>query len=347
MIDPRDLEECSAAIRQGSHSFHAASLLLPGRVRAPSLALYAFCRQADDAVDGKGARRGAVDSLRRRLDRIYAGRPCNAAADRAFAQVVAASSLPRALPEALLDGFAWDAEGRRCETIADLRAYGARVAGSVGAMMTVLMGVRDADALARACDLGVAMQLTNVARDVGEDARAGRLYLPLEDLRRVGVDPDGFLADPQPSPGLSGVVWAVLSEADRLYARASAGIAVLPAGCRPGILAARYNYAAIGARVRAMGDGALTSRARTGRAAKVALVGLAAVEALRQSVMPCSAVLHAPPLPETAFLVAAASEPRRRTAWGDGRSGTVMSIMAELAARDRIRRKMAAEPATN
>lgn len=347
MIDPHDIEGCSAAIRQGSHSFHAASLLLPGRVRVPSLALYAFCRQADDAVDGTGARRDAVDLLRRRLDRIYDGRPDNEAADRAFAQVVEATSLPRALPEALLEGFAWDAAGRRYATLSELRAYGARVAGSVGAMMTVLMGVRDADALARACDLGVAMQLTNVARDVGEDAREGRLYLPIEDLRRGGVDADGFLADPRASPGLLLAIEAMLSEADRLYARASAGVAVLPAGCRAGILAARYNYAAIGARVREMGGSALTVRARTSRGAKVALAGLAAVEALRQSVMPCSAILHAPPLSETAFLVEAASEPRRKSAWGDGRSGTFISIMAELAARDRIRRKMAAEPATN
>lgn len=347
MIDPRDLAACSAAIRQGSHSFHAASRLLPGRVRDPALALYAFCRQADDAVDGAGARADAVADLRQRLDRVYAGRPRNAAADRAFAQVVETFALPRALPEALLEGFAWDAAGRRYATMAELRAYAARVAGSVGAMMTVLMGVRDADALARACDLGIAMQLTNVARDVGEDARAGRIYLPLDDLRRGGIDPDAFIIGPHSWPGVSDVVLGILAEADRLYARGSAGVAALPARCRAGILAARYNYAAIGTRVRTMGQTALVSRARTGSSAKAVLAGLAVVEALRQSVMPYSATLHAPPLPESAFLVDAVCAQRPATGWGGGRSGAVISILAELAARDRIRRETSATPATS
>ena len=94
--------------------------------------------------------------------------------------MVAEHKLPRAIPEALLEGFAWDAAHRRYETLSAVRAYGARVAGSVGAMMCLIMGATSRDALSRACDLGLAMQLTNIARDVGEDARAGRLYLPLD-----------------------------------------------------------------------------------------------------------------------------------------------------------------------
>ena len=99
------------------------------------------------------------------------------------------------MPDALFEGLQWDCEGRRYEDLEALHAYAARVAGAVGVMMALLMGVRDADALARACDLGVAMQLTNIARDVGEDARAGRLYLPLDWLREAGLDPAAFLAD--------------------------------------------------------------------------------------------------------------------------------------------------------
>ena len=105
--------------------------------------------------------------------------------------------MPRALPDALLEGLAWDAVGRRYETLSGVLAYSARVAAAVGAMMCVLMRVRDADALARACDLGLAMQLTNIARDVGEDARAGR-PLPAAGLAGAeGVDPEHFLADPR------------------------------------------------------------------------------------------------------------------------------------------------------
>jgi hypothetical protein len=203
MIAPADLDHCRASIRTGSYSFHAASRLLPGRVRDPALVLYAFCRLADDAVDETEAKAAAVLRLRDRLDLCYQGRPLNAPEDRAFAAMVAQYDMPQALPEALLEGFAWDAEGRRYDTLSGVLAYSARVASAVGAMMCVLMGVRDADRLARACDLGLAMQLTNIARDVGEDARAGRLYLPLDWLDAAGVDVAGFLADPRPTPAIT------------------------------------------------------------------------------------------------------------------------------------------------
>lgn len=171
MIDPQDMQFCRDAIRHGSLSFHAASKLLPQSVRDPALALYAFCRLADDEVDLKTEKAAAVLMLKERLELVYAGRPRNAAPDRAFAALVQGYEMPRALPEALLEGLAWDAMERRYDDISDLIAYSARVASAVGVMMSVLMGERNADATARACDLGVAMQLTNIARDVGEDAR--------------------------------------------------------------------------------------------------------------------------------------------------------------------------------
>jgi phytoene synthase len=338
VIAPDDLAACRAAIRQGSHSFHAASRLLPGRVRDPALALYAFCRLADDAVDNHHGGVRAVASLHDRLDRVYAGRPRNAPADRAFAAVVASHALPRTLPEALLEGFAWDAAGRRYRSRSDLLAYCGRVAGTVGAMMSVLMGVRDRDALARACDLGVAMQLTNIARDVGEDAAAGRLYLPLDWLEEAGIDPRAFLAAPQAGPALLAIVRRLLGDAADLYARGEAGAGALPADCRPGILAARHIYAAIGRRVVAAGDALLERRARTSGGEKLALAALAMARSVGYGVMPGSAVLHAPPLPEVAFLVEAAAVDRApETAWGDGRSGALIGIFAQLEAQDRGR----------
>ncbi len=122
--------------------------------------------------------------------------PCPTRPTARWPRVVRRSPCRAPCLDALLEGFAWDAAGRRYDTLDDLLDYAARVAGAVGAMMAVLMGVRDPALLARACDLGVAMQLTNIARDVGEDARAGRLYLPLAWLREAGIDPDAFLADP-------------------------------------------------------------------------------------------------------------------------------------------------------
>ena len=180
---PEDKTECRSMIRTGSRSFYTASLLLPTAYRDPAYALYAFCRLSDDAVDECDACLEAVALLRRRLDLVYAGTPMDSPVDRAFADTVERFAMPRALPEALLEGFEWDARERRYETISDVRAYGARVAGAVGAMMSVLMEARQPEVLARACDLGVAMQLSNIARDVGEDARNGRLYLPRQWMR--------------------------------------------------------------------------------------------------------------------------------------------------------------------
>ena len=194
MIAAADLSACAATLQTGSRSFAMASLFLPARVRAPATALYAFCRMRPTtpsiSVDDQAE---ALAALRARLDAIYAGSHSDApgdAVDRAFAAVVADFALPRALPEALLEGFAWDVEARRYDDLPSLIGYAMRVAGTVGVMMALLMGTRDPAMLSSACDLGCAMQLTNIARDVGEDARAGRLYLPLSWLRAEGIDPE-------------------------------------------------------------------------------------------------------------------------------------------------------------
>lgn len=330
MIAPADLAACKAAIRTGSLSFHAASKLLPARVRDPSLALYAFCRLADDAVDEGTDKAGAVLHLRDRLDLVYAGRPRNAAADRAFAAVVADFDMPRALPDALLEGLAWDAVGRQYDDLPGVLSYAARVAAAVGAMMCVLMRVRDGDALARACDLGLAMQLTNISRDVGEDARAGRLFLPRDWLRAAGIDPEAFLANPVPSPAIRAVTTRLLSEADRLYQRAEAGVAALPLACRPGIFAARHIYAGIGARVAAQGFDSISQRASTGKLRKVGWLGLAFARSAVTVALPQSSVLHARVVPEVAFLVQAA-----RSEATLARSDSLLSVLAQLEARDR------------
>ncbi len=331
MIAAADLAACRAAIRTGSLSFHAASRLLPARVRDPALALYAFCRLADDAVDEGDDKADAVLRLRDRLDRVYAGRPMNAAADRAFASVVEGFQMPRALPDALLEGMAWDAVGRRYDDLSGVLAYSARVAAAVGAMMCVLMRVRDADALARACDLGLAMQLTNIARDVGEDARAGRLYLPLEWLRAAGIDVAAWLAAPTATPALRAVIARLLAEASRLYTRSEAGVPALPFACRPGIYAARHIYAGIGGAVARAGHDSVSIRARTTSAQKLGWLALATARTAGSVVLPGSAVLHAQPVAEVAFLVDAAA---RRSA-STGRSDALLKVLAQLEARDR------------
>jgi 15-cis-phytoene synthase len=279
-MDAAKLRECNRLMAGGSKSFFAASRVLPGRVREPATALYAFCRVADDAIDNSATPLLALADLSRRLDDIYAGRPQSPVCDHALAHVVHGYQLPRALPDALLEGFAWDAEGRRYETIDALHDYGARVAGAVGAMMAVVMETRDRAALARACELGLAMQLTNIARDVGEDARNGRLYLPRQWMREAGLDPDAWLAAPTFSPALAGVVERLLAEADRLYLRAECGVAALPRDCRPGIQAARLVYGEIGQRLRKGGLDSVQRRTVVGPTRKLALMARASATVL-------------------------------------------------------------------
>lgn len=326
MTHDADLAYCEAAIRHGSLSFHAASRLMPRDVRRSALALYAFCRLADDAVDLHSAKAEAVLRLEERLDRVYEGRPFNTPCDRAFARIVFAHDMPRALPDALLEGLAWDAMGHRYATLSDVYAYSARVAAAVGAMMCVLMGVRAPEALARACDLGVAMQLTNIARDVGEDAHENRLYLPETWFAEAGLSSDAFLADPRPDPVLRDMVRRLIADANRLYYRAEAGIGALPRNCRPGIWAARLIYAGIGGQAHRQGFDTITTRARTRKAQKLGWIAQAGMRAAASSLMPASAVIYAPVLPECAFLVEAAA---RKTA-STSRADTLIDALATL-----------------
>lgn len=308
-----DLAACRQLLRTGSRSFYAASFLLPQRIRDPAIALYAFCRIADDAIDcagdEPGAQARALDELHERLDRVYEARPIDAYTDRALADVVECFAIPKALLEALLEGFEWDAQGRRFEDLSGVYDYSARVAGTVGAMMAALMGARSTQLVARACDLGVAMQLTNIARDVGEDARNGRLYLPLSWLREVGIDPEAWLARPVFNEALASVIERLLRAADVLYVRSDAGIAGLPMGCRAGINAARYLYAEIGRQVERQGLDSITQRAVVPASRKAQLLA----PILGTAVL-SPRYVTAPPLEETRFLVDAVVYSAHRTA---------------------------------
>jgi len=312
------LAACRRLMANGSRSFSAAARLLPRRVAAPAAALYAFCRVADDAIDDcpePSAAQQALHGLHERLEAIYAGRPGSHLADQALAEVVQAFALPRALPQALLEGFAWDAEGRRYDTAAELHDYAARVAGTVGVMMAVLMEVRDRASLARAGELGLAMQLTNIARDVGEDARRGRLYLPRRWLADEGLDADAWLAAPRFDAALARVVSRLLAEAERLYARAECGVAGLPRDCRPGIQAARLVYAEIGHQLAREGHDSVARRTVVPARRKLALMAEASLALLFAPGHPLdleeAGHAEAGPLPALRFLVDAAADEAR------------------------------------
>jgi 15-cis-phytoene synthase len=297
-----DLERCQRLLRDGSRSFFVASRLLPVRIRDAATAMYAFCRVADDLVDRTTAGAAGVARLRDRIDRVYRGQPFPRATDRAFADVVERFAIPRDLPLALVEGLEWDLERRGYETIDALHGYAARVASSVGVMMSLVMGARTPDQLARACELGVAMQLTNIARDVGEDAAMGRLYLPAAWMRDAGLDPAEWLARPVFDRRIASVVARLLSHADDLYRRADEGIATLPRGCRPGIRAARLVYWSIGSEIARRGWDSVSGRAVVSSQRKVALAARAMVPRWSRA-----SGLSAAPLEAVRFLVEAAS----------------------------------------
>jgi phytoene synthase len=283
---PYDLEACTELMRGGSKSFFAASRLLPVRLRPPAIALYAFCRLADDAIDEGDNPVLAMADLKARLAAIYAGRPGAEDADRALTIVVHRYGVPCGLLEALLDGFLWDSQGRRYETLADVEAYGARVAGTVGAMMSIIMGANTDTAIARASELGVAMQLTNIARDIGADAQMGRLYIPRSWFREIGMDADAWLADPVFDSRIAGFTQRLLLRADALYRRGEFGLAELPWDCRPAIQAARLVYAEIGKQLEREGLNSVNHRTVVSTARKLALIARAAAVALKAPAVP-------------------------------------------------------------
>jgi 15-cis-phytoene synthase len=340
-----DQAACRTLMRGGSKTFFAASLLLPARVRGPATALYAFCRLADDAIDLGHDPHAAMRELTRRLDAIYDGRPGPVDADRALAQVVHHFSIPRALLDALLDGFLWDAQGHRYETLEDVQAYGARVAGTVGAMMSLVMNTRCPDALARACELGVAMQLTNIARDIGEDARNGRLYLPRQWLAEAGVDADAWLARPVFDPRIAHVTQRLLQAADDLYRRSESGIGALPRDCRPAIHAARLVYADIGHQLGRDGLDSISHRAVVSDRRKLVLITRAAAAAFTSPGQPPA---DRRALPAVQFLVdAVTSAPQASAAAGhwavpnrsfDERMGWMADLFNRLSEQQRVTR---------
>ena len=270
-----DIAECARLIREGSKSFHAASLILPADVRLAARALYAFCRVADDRIDEGRDPHAALAGLRRRLAAAYTRRPENSPVDRMFAWVVSEYAIPRAIPEALLEGFAWDADGRVYRSFDDLKAYAVRVAGTVGVMMALVMGERRPDALARAIDLGIAMQLTNIARDIGEDAAAGRCYLPEDWLQEAGISRAELFSASGPDRRIRSLVQRTLQAAEGFYVSGFAGIDYLRPDCRTAIRAAGMIYRDIGRVIEANAFDSITRRAAVSAGRKLFLASRA------------------------------------------------------------------------
>lgn len=230
------------AIRAGSLSFALAARLLGPAERDAIYYLYAWCRHMDDITD-EGATDSAAESW------IH----------QAFAEVVSRYQIPSYYPEQLLAGMAMDRNATTYQSLEELKVYAYRVAGTVGLMCCHIFGIRSDAALEHARDLGVAMQLTNIARDVRTDFLKGRIYLPRDSMKRHGLAPDDLLAIHQRA-ALVRVVEELLAEADRGYFSAMAGLAYLPKRAAFAVAAAAGMYQAIGRHVRQAGANAWEER---------------------------------------------------------------------------------------
>ncbi len=252
-----DAQYCEKVLRTHSRTFYLASLFLPADKRRGALALYAFCRLADDFVDDATIPGTSLASVRERLaahrrglDAAYNGRP-ESPVFREVARAAHRFGVPRAPLDELLDGVARDLDACRYASWGDLERYCEGVASSVGEMCTYVWGVRDdtsiASAIAYARTLGTAMQLTNILRDVGEDARRGRCYLPEDELAAFGFTPDDVLAGRvlQQRARWNAFTHAQIDRARALYAAAAPGIALLSPDAQRCASACAAGYASI------------------------------------------------------------------------------------------------------
>jgi 15-cis-phytoene synthase len=257
------------SIRRHSRSFSFASRLLPAAKRADVERLYAWCRWCDDGVDTAAAPEEALEFVDQAADdvrRITAGTSPVAPESLWLAELVGRHALPIAAASALLEGMRSDLTPAAGFHEADLWRYCFRVAGAVGVLMCPILGLEDRRHLPHAAALGMGMQLTNIARDVAEDWRRRRCYLPIE--WTDGLRPDS--GPPDPARVRRGVR-TILEVADGYYTAGEAGIAALDADSRLAVRAAARIYHAIGTRIRRRGYEVLDERARVSTIAKFGL----------------------------------------------------------------------------
>ena len=214
-------EYCEARAARSGSSFYYSFRLLPADRRRAITALYAYCREVDDVVDEVRDPNVAQAKLawwRNEVASVFGGVPQHPVG-QALVPVVRAYRLPREHFDAVIDGMAMDLAQHRYRDFADLERYCHRVAGVVGMLSAEIFGYEEASTAGFARDLGIAFQLTNIVRDVGEDARRGRVYLPLDELARFGVTPSAMLRA-RAEPGFPALMAFQVARAREWYDRA-------------------------------------------------------------------------------------------------------------------------------
>lgn len=282
----RLVEEAQRTIAAGSKSFRFASQIFSLGTRERSWLLYSWCRACDDITDGQTLGHDAVPVddpqariafLRATTDEALAGRATGLAPFDALAAVAAETRIPAELPHDHLAGFARDAAGWSPVNEQELLSYCYQVAGAVGMMMAHVMGVdpSDHDTLNRASDLGIAFQLANITRDIVDDARVGRSYIPA-DWTGPGFDP----LDEAQRPQLVKVAARLTTLADRYRRSSKVGAARLPFRSRWAVLSAAAIYGQVATRAVDLGASAWDERISIAKSEKFALVARAFAEAL-------------------------------------------------------------------
>ncbi|MCP4805739.1 MAG: phytoene/squalene synthase family protein [Proteobacteria bacterium] len=249
-----------ATLAKGSKSFGFAAWFLADDEWDDAARVYAFCREVDDIADDELApaqkRRAALDRLTLDVRAEHSDAP----AVLALLEVHRRRALDLGAASELIAGCRSDVGQVRIASDDELVRYGYRVASTVGLMMCGVLGVRDPDALPFAIDLGVAMQITNICRDVKEDAENGRIYLPADRLRAAGVEPTELIEGSADRRAVSRVVLDLLDLAERYYASAWEGLRYLPWRARFAILIASRVYRRIGVNLRRADGDALAGR---------------------------------------------------------------------------------------
>ncbi|MDZ7773950.1 MAG: squalene/phytoene synthase family protein [Balneolaceae bacterium] len=247
--------QCREITRTHAKTFYMATRFLPNDKQRGIFALYALCRYVDDLVDEaedlvsrrqldrEGIRR-SMEEWKRRLEAACLGGACDHPILRAFSHTLNTFHIPLELPLQLIEGVGMDLYKRRYETFGELYGYAYKVASVVGLMTCEIFGYRTPEALDHAEELGIAMQLTNILRDVGEDLRRDRIYLPAEELRRFGVTEKQLLWG-RMDGNFRELMRFQIDRARRYYARSDLGVPMLEPGTRLPVYLARYNYSRI------------------------------------------------------------------------------------------------------
>lgn len=281
-----------ASIERGSKSFAAASRLFGRATREKVWLLYAWCRACDDLADAQdmggtlGNQSGAEERLatiQRLTAQALAGEPTGDPSFDGFGLVARECGITRAMADDVIAGFALDAAEWHPRSEADMLRYCYHVAGAVGVMMAVVMGVNpaDEDTLDRACDLGLAFQLANIARDLDEDDAAGRCYLPVQWLAEADIPP-GEQMKPHYRRALVPLAHRLCTIEKTYEASARIGARRLTFRCRWAVLAAAGIYGGIAREVDKAGSRAWNRRVSTSSLAKLGFV----IRALGQAVLP-------------------------------------------------------------